>query len=177
MQKVKKFWIDTKLELLNTLGGEENQQNKLLWTALILSLALTGWLGSGAMTKETNSEAPAPLSLDTYIPPDHTLVPIRVADYESLDQVFGNYGVVDLYTTPILPNERARLVARKVKLIRSGKSQSHFGVLVKADEAWPIQSQTGEFSVSIRNPKAVGTQFVKAKAKTERRQIIYDTEE
>ena len=35
-------------------------------------------------------------SMDVFIPKGETLVPIKVANYESLDQIIGQYGVVDL---------------------------------------------------------------------------------
>ena len=33
---------------------------------------------------------------DTYIPKGHTLVPIEIANYKSLDSIIGKFGVVDL---------------------------------------------------------------------------------
>ncbi len=118
----------------------------------------------------------APQSLDTFIPKGESLVPIQVANYESLDQVIGQYGVVDLLSTPLTPHEKAKRVAYAVKLIRSPRSPRHFSVLIPADEAHRLAGYDGEFTVVVRNPKSIGTKFVKEKAKSQKRRIVYETE-
>lgn len=115
-------------------------------------------------------------SMDVFIPKGETLVPIKVANYESLDQIIGQYGVVDLYSTPLNPLSKPRRVAYAVKLLRSSNNRSHFSILVPTAKAARIVSYSGEFTVSVRNPKSIGTQFVKQSSKPSKRRIEYEME-
>ncbi len=117
------------------------------------------------------------LNWDTFIPDGQSLVPIQVSNYESLDQIIGQFGVVDLLSTPLSPNEKAKRVAYAVKLIRSPKSPRHFSVLVPADKAPSLAGFNGEFTVVVRNPKLIGTKIVKDRAKSPKRRIFYETED
>lgn len=117
------------------------------------------------------------VSMDTLIPADDSLIPIKVANYESLDQIIGNFGVVDLFSTPLDPTQKPSRVAFAVKLVRSPNSSSHFSVLVPAEKAAKIAGFQGEFTVVVRNPKIVGTKFVNKQARRPQRRVIYHWEE
>lgn len=116
------------------------------------------------------------LSIDTYIPNDQGLVTIQVSNYESLDQIIGNYGVVDLYSVPLAPGQRARLIISQVKIVRTPKSPRHFNVLLPASEVGILAGHIGEFTVSVRNPKLFGTKIVKDKSKPAKRRIFFEWE-
>ncbi len=124
-----------------------------------------------------SAEVPEKLkNIDIFIPDGESLVPIQVANYESLDQIIGQYGVVDLYTTPLNPLEKGRKVAFAVKLVRAPQSPRHFSVLLPADEAHRLVGYHGEFTVVVRNPKIVGTKFVNNKPQTRKRRVVFETE-
>jgi hypothetical protein len=146
------------------------------WVGLALVLGFISLMLKSPATPELRDEAPSLESLDIYIPENHSLVPISVANYESLDQVIGMYGVVDLYSLPLRGHESPHLVASAVKLVRSGKSQRHFNVLIHKDDAGLITGHHGEFNVSVRNPKEIGTKIVKKKQKRSKSRIIFQTE-
>ena len=130
-------------------------------------------------TKAVEDKTPqvAPDTADTYIPAGHTLIPIEITNYESLDSIIGSYGVVDLFTTPLSETEKAKAIAFAVKILRAPNSPSHFAVLVDHKKAEKILRFPGPFSVTVRNPKASGTQFVKTQKQKRKRRIIYDSDE
>jgi hypothetical protein len=150
-----------------------------LFDKKMLVLVLTLGVAAALIQFQKSEEAPVvyqePVSIDTFIPEGQSLVPIQVANFESLDQIIGQYGVVDLLSTPLIPGEKGKRVAYGVKLIRSPKNPRHFSVLIPADKAPQLVGYQGPFTVVVRNPKLVGTQFVKKKAKP-RRPVVYETE-
>lgn len=177
MKKLNLSIIDIKFKGIENLFDLNNPKSWKLWMTMALALGLISFFLQKKtapvtpLSQEKNVE-----SLDTYIPENQSIVPIQVANYESLDQVIGQYGVVDLYTIPLSEKEKAKKIAHAVKLVRSHKSARHFNVLLPADQAYRIAGHSGEFNVTIRNPNLVGTKIVKEKAKSKRRRIFYESE-
>lgn len=121
-----------------------------------------------------SKEGPTPIAFeeetaDTYIPEGFSLVPIEVANIESLDAILGDFGVVDLFTvsTPSLPVPQR--IAYKIKIMRAPKNPQHFAVLVPFSEVPQIMKHPGPFTVSVLNPKSRGTEFAREKKKTRSR--------
>lgn len=176
MKKFKNNIIDLKFitKIFETQDGGFLPKPTLIVIFLILGAvtALIQFRG-----KSDGKEKPSvPLSIDTFIPEGESLVPIQVSNYESLDQVIGQYGVVDLLTTPLSPDEKSKRVAYAIKLVRSPKSPRHFSALVPAEKAPQLAGHNGEFMVVVRNPKLVGTKFVKEVGSKPKRQIFYESE-
>jgi hypothetical protein len=114
--------------------------------------------------------------IDLLIPAGQSLVPIEVANYETLDSLLGPYGVVDLFfADPSSPGD-GKKIASMVKILRAPKNPSHFAVLVPARLAPQILKYQGPFIVSVQNPKfQMGTKFEDTAVKTSRRsRILYE---
>jgi hypothetical protein len=112
-------------------------------------------------------------SFDTFIPDGFSLLPIEVANYETLDSLLGPFGVVDLYTAPQTPDEKSRRIAYRVKILRAPRNPSHFAVLVPFEMVKNILRFPGPFMVSVQNPKSSGTGLEKEPSKTASR-ILYN---
>jgi hypothetical protein len=114
--------------------------------------------------------------IDLLIPAGQSLVPIEVANYETLDSLLGPYGVVDLFFVD--PNQpgTGKKIASMVKILRAPKNPSHFAVLVSASMAPQILKFQGPFIVSVQNPKyQMGTKLEKDVVKTPRHsRILYE---
>lgn len=144
--------------------------NLALLAGILLSLILA-WLSQpspGAAVADAEPE-----SIDTYIPAGFVLVPISVYNSESVDSIFGNHGVVDLYPVKENGNAVKWPLARGVKMLRAPKNPSQFGVLVPARAAPVVMSHGGAFQVIIHNPKQRGTVFEKP-VRSVRRSIIME---
>jgi len=176
MKKLNLSTIGIKFKDIPLLFDLDNPKSWRVWLALALVLGLFSFLVQRQPSPQLVSAHKVEDSLDTYIPENQSIVPIQVANYESLDQVIGQYGVVDLYTIPVSEKEKAQKIAHAVKLVRSPKSPRHFNVLLPANEAYRIAGHSGEFNVTVRNPKLVGTKIVKERVKTKRRQVFYESE-
>ena len=141
---------------------------------LILASLIFSFIALSGESKASNNK-PKPLqrpeSIDTHIPPGFVLIPIEVENYESLDLVLGQYGVVDLYKTSQNSREGAKLIVKAIKILRSPLNPQHFAVLSPSRQAEKVVNQGGAFYVVVQNPKNIGTHFV-TKEKNRTRIII-----
>lgn len=97
----------------------------------------------------------------TYIPDGYVLVPIEVANYESLDSILGRFGIVDLFVGSEDPRIKPRKLAEHVKILRAPLNPSHFAVLVPDYESQKIVAYSGALTVVVQNPKKSGPTIVK----------------
>jgi hypothetical protein len=129
-----------------------------LW---IMAAALSGF---AAYYWDATAPASAPIhepepveSASTLIPAGFVLVPIEVANFESLDSILGKFGTVDLFIPTDDPKQKARKVAHRVRMLRAPLNPSRFAVLVRESESPRLVTHNGPFIVAVQNPKAVGT--------------------
>jgi hypothetical protein len=151
-------------------------EKKVLWSAAALSLIpvlaallLQGPSAPAGPANTTRAE------VDTYIPKGFVLVPIEVQNYEALDSILGHFGVVDLFQAGQTGHPEQRLVARNVRILRAPQNPSHFAVLVQEGEVAHVLKFGGQFTVIVKRPEKVGTEFVKDPVIT-RRTIVYEGE-
>ena len=123
-------------------------------------------LGATAITESSEG-------IDLLIPAGQSLVPIEVANYETLDSLLGSFGVVDLFFVDPMNPETGKKIDSMVKILRAPKNPSHFAVLVPAQQAQKILQFKGPFVVSVQNPKhQTGMQFEKGTKQHSR--IVYE---
>lgn len=140
-------------------------------STLVLAAALAGFVAlywdasskSALKVDDAGHEiAENPDAVSTLIPAGYVLVPIEVANYESLDSILGKFGLVDLYVPSDDPKKTARKIASHLKILRAPLNPSHFAVLAKESESSRLVASNGPFIVVVQNPeRAVGTQFGK----------------
>lgn len=108
---------------------------------------------------ELPTETP-PESVATMIPAGYVLVPIEVSNYESLDSILGQYGVVDLYKSSDRPGGAPTKVAEHIRILRAPNNPNHFAVLATESESPSLVRYNGAFQVVVQNPKSSGTKVV-----------------
>ena len=96
----------------------------------------------------------------TLIPAGFVLVPIEVANYESLDSILGKFGVVDLYIPSEDPKKRGRRVAERLRILRAPLNPSRFAVLAREEDSSKLVSHEGAYIVVVKNPNHLGTGIV-----------------
>lgn len=102
-----------------------------------------------------------PVELATYIPKGFSLVPLEIANYQTLDSIFGPFGVVDLYVQDATAKNYSRIVGKNIKLVRAPKNPSHFAALVPENEIHRLMRFGGPFFAIVQNPNVTGTEFEK----------------
>lgn len=127
-------------------------------TVLAMAVALVWDFSHEPAAAQIEPEDPSTAA--TYIPAGFVLVPIEVANYESLDSILGKFGVVDLFKMPSEGRGRPIKVAERVKILRAPLNPSHFAVLVPDSESARLVAEPGAFTVVVQNPNRDGTRFV-----------------
>ena len=98
-------------------------------------------------------------SVDTYIPSGHVLVPLEIANSESLATILGSFGgVVDLYLATNAGQKSGQKVGSKLKLLRAPLNPNQYAVLIRENESQRLLSYTGPFIAVVQNPKEKGNQ-------------------
>lgn len=105
--------------------------------------------------KAPHVESAPATEIDIMIPAGFVLLPIEVENYESLDSILGQMGVVDLYQNMVAKNQR-RLVASFVRILRNPHNPSQFSILVPEHNVSAITNNFGPYFVSLR-PRKNGT--------------------
>lgn len=103
---------------------------------------------------------PEPKSVDTFIPRGFVLVPIEIANAESLSSLVGDIGgVVDLYLASGEKQKGGLRVGSKLKLVRAPLNPQQYAVLVPDAESSRLLSFPGPFIAVIQNPDEKGTKL------------------
>lgn len=138
-----------KLESLNAKLKNSWTSNKMLWIVIIVSGVFS--LLWEYKNQPVNSTVNTALEVDTLIPYGYTLVPIEIENYEALDSVFGNYGVVDLYTANKDVDRPPKLIGKRLKMLRAPLNPTQFAVLVKDEESTRFAGHIGPVFVVVHN--------------------------
>lgn len=135
----------------------DNQKKILLAAFLVLGGLCLIMALSQPRENEPTSFAPAPASVDTFIPRGYVLVPIELANAESLSSLVGDVGgVVDLYLASNEKKPSNLKVGSKLKLLRAPLNPQQYAVLVQDHESSRILSYPGPFIAVVQNPQAQG---------------------
>ncbi|MDG0815457.1 hypothetical protein [Bdellovibrio svalbardensis] len=148
MEKIRQLKLDTKIYL-----------------AAFLLLGVISMMMS--LQKKEENPAPqapdVPNSVDTFIPRGFVLVPIELANAESLSSLVGDLGgVVDLYL-PGAEKKRNVKVAARIKLLRAPLNPNQYAVLIKESDSSRLLSVTGPFIAVVQNPDSKGTEIAESK--------------
>lgn len=104
----------------------------------------------------TENDAP---SADTYIPRGYVLVPVELANAESLTSLVGSVGgVVDLYLATTDQQKGGLKVASRLKLLRAPLNPDRYAVLVRDEESVQLLRHSGPFMAVVQNPHTQGSQ-------------------
>lgn len=127
--------------------------------ALVISIIWDQKMAAREPSSE-KSQAESVETAATYIPDGFVLVPIEVANFESLDSILGKFGVVDLFVGSDDPRVKPHKVAERVKILRAPLNPNHFAVLVPDSESQKIVAYSGALTVVVQNPNKAGPTFV-----------------
>lgn len=134
---------------------------------LLIAFILLGAIS--LITERQKSSAPAagplklaeePKSVDTFIPRGFVLVPLEIANAESLTSLVGDVGgVVDLYLATNANQKGGLKVGTKMKILRAPLNPQQYAVLVREHESSRLLSYAGPFIAVVQNPDEKGAQI------------------
>lgn len=150
------------LERFGALLKDKKGSRNSTWILLVFFAGLVAliWDLKEQPVRQPNEAVPYELAA-TSIPAGYVLVPIEVANYESLDSILGQFGVVDLYVPSLDSRTPPRKVAERIKILRAPLNPSHFAVLAPEDKSASLVTHEGSFVVAVQNPNTdSGMKFV-----------------
>jgi hypothetical protein len=164
----------TKLTLwIRNWQREQAATPKILMIATIMAAGLVWFCTRGSSDPRVDTDDR--VTADTFVPKGLVLVPIEVENYQSLESILGPHGVVDLYTMPVQPGEKARKVASGIKILRAPLNPSQFAVLANSQDA-PELVHAGHYFVVVKNPQETGTHIERVeKAQPKLSHLIVET--
>lgn len=145
-----------------------------------LLIGLVAFISSPSKSENTDplQTVAAPASVDTFIPAGYVLVPIEIANAESLASLVGDMGgVVDLYLTSNDPQKAGHKVGSRLKLLRAPLNPQQYAVLVKDSESPRLLGFTGPFVAVVQNPNAPSRGITPAKSRQKTVRIEYQNSE
>lgn len=141
-------------------------KHRWIVVAFVVSIFITG----SALLKEQSvkkNEVQSPF--DSLIPAGFVYVPIEVQNADSLDSVFGQNGIVDLYVPTKTDGGKMQKIASRIPLIRAPLNPNKYAALVPETEVNRLVQQSGNYFVVVQNPKQRGMQFDKTIKQKKRR--------
>ena len=149
----------------------------------VLILGLAAFLGPGSSSvpshdEKGNQAVKPPSSLDVLLTPGQVLVPLELANHQSLDSLLGPYGIVDLYPLDSLQRKARRPLARYVRIVRSQSDSRHFAALLPSSQApFLLQGHALLYAV-VHHPDILKPpEFHGPKQKARQREIIIESSE
>ena len=140
-------------------------RTKILIACLISLLLMLSLLLSDTKTKSKSEILPPEnLPVDTFIPKGYVLIPLDIKNYKNLDSILGSTAIVDLYTSK-QDKSQAKLIARRVRLLRAPKNPKQLSILVPSSKAGLFFNSSQSYWASIQKPDRLGTEFVNTKPK------------
>ena len=140
-----------------------SQNNKVLLLSFLI-LITAYFLFS---PKNTVSEKHEKIYADTMIPKGQVLIPIELANADSVSALMDQYGVVDLYSASANTVGAVKL-ASKVKILKAPLNPNQYAVLVPENLSKHIMSLSGPFWAVVQNRDTKQTEFNETKPKTVR---------
>lgn len=93
------------------------------------------------------------IATDTFIPLNHTLVPIEISNFSAFSSIVGDFALVDLFAAGYEGEKTKAKLASNIKVVRSPQNPETFGALIPDSEPETIKALTKPVFAVIKNPK------------------------
>lgn len=124
------------------------KKDKILFAVLLLLIVSAMAL---PMSKSETTAHAAPPEADTLIPNGFVLVPIELENQRSLDSIVGSHAIVNLYKGSQLTDQKGKLVARHLRLLRAPLNPEQFAVLVPENDVAQFATPAAKFYAVVEN--------------------------
>ncbi|MCB9025978.1 MAG: hypothetical protein H6625_06650 [Bdellovibrionaceae bacterium] len=115
-----------------------------------------------------------PEDVSTFIPKGYRLVPLPIENYKNLDQILGNYGVVDLYVKTLINSKvHTELLGSGIRALRAKNGSESIGLLVPLEQVKTLLKKDGKFYLTINNSNSSGTVFEESKIRISKSRVSF----
>jgi hypothetical protein len=147
---------------------------------LVLGFFLFALIGLFQHWNEKSSKPPpitaSPESPDTIIPKGFVLVPIELANADSLASLIGDFAIVDLYRNSVHGSGPGTRVGHQLRLLRAPLNPKTFAVLVPDTEARSIVGSGGPLLAVLQNNRQRGMGSMEVPSKKTSRVEYYSVD-
>ena len=132
-----------------------SKQNKMLLFSFLGFIAFSLLY---SFNRKENPKKPADkIYADTFIPKGFVLIPIELANYESVSALIDQFGVIDLYAgAPQMAGSTK--IASRVKMLRAPLNPNLFAILIAENNSANIMKRAGPFWAVVQNRQSVDDQ-------------------
>lgn len=125
-----------------------SQQNKILLCSFMFLIVI--YLLFGIKSDKPEQKKLDKVYADTLIPKGFVLIPIELANVDTISALMDQYGVVDLFSGS-LNQKGSRKIASRVKILRAPLNPNQYAVLVQEDLSAVIMNSQGPFWAVVQN--------------------------
>ena len=125
-----------------------SKQNKLLLCSFLVFIAFS--MLYSINRKENPVKPNEKIYADTFIPKGFVLIPIELANFESVSALIDQFGVIDLYAGAPQMAGSMKVVSR-VKILRAPLNPNLFAILVSENSSAEIMKKPGPFWAVVQN--------------------------
>lgn len=137
-----------------------SNQNKILALSFLV-FTIFSLIYSFTRPSVTKKE-PDKIYADTYIPKGYVLIPIELANFESVSALIDQFGVIDLYAG--VPQSAGSVkIASRVKMLRAPLNPQLFAILISEKDSSSIMKRTGPFWAVVQNRQSFEEKPVQSK--------------
>lgn len=147
-----------------------------LFGILVLSLSTILIFRMVFTPKTVPSIAPSEsLEAATFIPDNHSLIPIKLMNQRSLSSLIENFGWIDLYAVTKKENsyKKGPKIVKKIRILKAPLDPSQFGIIVPNDYVDHILNWGPTYFATINKNKFYKSQLVIGKTQ-KRKRVIYE---
>lgn len=123
-------------------------QNKML--LLSFTFLIVSYIAFAPGQKEADATKKEPIYADTLIPHGFVLIPIELANAESVASLMNQFGVVDLYSGSVSSKGNTKVISR-VKILRAPLNPNQYAVLVPDELSSKVMNAVGPFWAVVLN--------------------------
>ncbi len=147
----------------NEINSWTPQKRILIFCIALVAISFLMSLAKGTSSQKSAMQK-APLKYDELLGENQALVPIPIENINSLEGILGYTGIVNVYVRN-LTSYGNKLVASRVKAVRSPENYNQISLILKDDEVEQIMSLPGPFTLVVQNIKSKKSKFTKARQK------------
>ena len=133
-------------------NNEISTQNKILTMALMIFIGVY-FVVEHLRPEQTPASKAEPVYADTIIPRGHVLVPIEIANIQTVAGLIDQVGVIDLYAGSN-NQQNSFQIATRIKVLRAPLNPNQYAVLVTEAMSKEIMKYKGPFWAVVQNRQA-----------------------
>ncbi len=102
------------------------------------------------------------IEASTFIPEDHSLIPIKLINQRSLSSMIESFGWIDLYSVKKMDSDfkKGQKIVKKIRILRAPLDPDQFGIIVPNDFVDPILERGPKYFATLNKKQFYKSELV-----------------